>query len=335
MKKHKVFQFNINLNKVTGIQRVMLDIHEALKDDFNAIIVGNIPYDKVDVNLGISQADYIKFKNPLLFRDSVVIIHERRLLPLMWVMTHIPGLKVRCIYVHHSELNGNKLFSFFPKNIIAISDRGIDNLTKYFKVPIFNITKIHNCVRESNNFCDSVRKAFDPQNIVILYPGRINRGKQQIEMVRRLSGKLDSRIKIQFAGIGPLYDELKEICKNNNQFEVLGFQKDIPGLLRNVDFMMLFSTHEGLPISLLEASQNGTPIICNDVGGNCEIVQNGKNGIIVNDWDSLINLLNSLPAMNGEYYGQLSLGGPAVIMEKFSFSKFKTRYLEVIYSLFR
>lgn len=65
MGRKKVFQLNTELYKVTGIQRVLLDIHEALKDYFDAKIVGNIPYDKVNGNLGISACDYLRLWNPL------------------------------------------------------------------------------------------------------------------------------------------------------------------------------------------------------------------------------------------------------------------------------
>lgn len=83
MKRRKIFQFNTELFKVTGIQRVLLDIHEALKEEFDVKIVGNLPFNKVNRNLDISESDYVRFRNPLMFRNSIVIIHERRLLPFM------------------------------------------------------------------------------------------------------------------------------------------------------------------------------------------------------------------------------------------------------------
>ena len=44
--KKKVFQFNKELYKVTGIQKVLMDIHEALRTEFDCKIVGEIPYEK-------------------------------------------------------------------------------------------------------------------------------------------------------------------------------------------------------------------------------------------------------------------------------------------------
>lgn len=331
MEKRKVFQFNLELFKVTGIQRVLLDIHEALKDDFDAKIVGNIPFQKVHANLGISKGDYLKFRNPLMFRNSVVIIHERRLLPVMWLLTHIPGLNVKCVYIHHNELYGNKHLSLFPKNIVAISDAGIRNLTEYFGVPHSHITKIHNCVRETTPYQTRTRK-FNPDEIKILYPARINSVKQQIEIVSHLRGKLDSRVKILFAGTGPLYEELKALCDGDDQFQALGFRDDIPNLMKECDFMMLFSKHEGLPISLIEAIQTGIPAICNDVGGNTEIIKDGYNGIVVNDWDALTDALNHLPEINKRQISKMC-DNSRETFPLFSFESFKQNYRLLIASL--
>lgn len=332
MKNTKVFQFNTELHKVTGIQRVLLDIHFALKEDFDVKIVGTMPYDEVNSNLAISPADYVKFCSPLIFHNSIVIIHERRLMPLMWVLTHIPGLNVKCIYVHHNELYGNKRLSLFPKKIVAISDAGIRNLTDYFKVSKATITKIHNCVRESalNNIC--IRK-FNPEDVRILYPARINDVKRQIEIVNYLRGKLDPRVKILFAGVGPLFEELKTLCEGESQFQVLGFRNDIPSLMKDCDFMMLFSQHEGLPISLIEADQVGLPVICNGVGGNTEIVHNGKNGIVVNEWEDLLATLNSLPTFTQERIDEMSREGRAIYERYFKFDIFRDNYRKLINSL--
>lgn len=329
MTKRKVFQLNTELYKVTGIQRVLLDIHEALKDYFDAKIVGNIPYDKVNGNLGISEDDYQRFRNPLMFRNSVVIIHERRLLPLMWLLGHIPGLNLKCVYVHHNELYGNKRLSLFTKNIVAISDAGIKNLTEYFGVPRANITKIHNCVREASP-CKPRTKKFDPDNITIIYPARINSVKRQIEIVNHLKGKLDPRVKILFAGTGPQFKEFEELCRNSTQFFALGFRNDIPELMQNSDFMMLFSKHEGLPISLIEAAKTGLPAICNNVGGNIEIVQDGKNGIVTDEWDSLIDVLNKLPNLKQLDLDKMSSKGREIYMNCFNFTIFKENYRKLI-----
>lgn len=329
MKNLKIFQLNTELYKVTGIQRVILDIHEALKDDFDVKIVGNIPFDRINESLRISENDYIRLRNPFIFRNSIVIIHERRLLPFMWLLSHIPGLNIKYIYVHHNELYGNKKLSLFPKNIVAISDAGIRNLTDYFGVPRTNITKIHNCVRETSP-CVTRTKRFDSNNITILYPARINSVKRQIEIVNYLKGRLDHRVRILFAGTGPQYEELKSQCEGLSQFQALGFKDDIPLLMSNSDFVMLFSSQEGLPISLIEGAIFSLPLICNNVGGNYEIAQEGKNLVKITNWDELILTLNKLPLMSEREYNSLSQNSRDIYIGNFTFDIFKTKYTRMI-----
>lgn len=330
-KKQKVIQLNTELFKVTGIQRVIMDIHEALKGSFDASLMGTMPYSGVNPNLGIAEADYRRLRNPFSLLNSLVIIHERRLLPLMWLLTHIPGLNIKCLYVHHNNLFGHKALSLFPENIVAISDAGIQNLTGYFGVPRENITKIHNCVRDTlpETVSDDSRP-FDPSRIRILYPARINSVKQQIDIVDRLRGKLDPRVSILFAGTGPLHSQLQPICEGDPQFQALGFRDDIPSLMDSSDFVMLYSKSEGLPISLIEACQRSTPVITNAVGGNPEIVENNRNGFIAGDWDSLLTILNSLPTLDAGKMQSMRQEGRKIYRERFTFPIFTAKYRELV-----
>ena len=154
-----------------------------------------------------------------------------------------------------------------------------------------------------------------------------------LEIVRHLSYKLDPRIKILFAGDGPMLEELKVICEKYNSFEALGFRNDIKDLLRKTDFMLLYSKHEGLPITLIEATMVGMPIVCNDVGGNSEICFNGENGWVVNDWEDLIKTLNSLPDITEEQYRKMCRKSRNIYKKHFTFEQFKQNYLELLASL--
>lgn len=329
MRRIKIYNFNTELFKVTGIQRVLMDIHAALKPYFDSKVVGFIDYDKIDKNLGIGKDEYIKLGNLFQLRNSVIFIHERKLMPLMFILTHLPLMNIKCVYVHHNELYGNKVLSLFPRNIVAISDAGIRNLTDYFEVPRNHIIKIHNCVRQPDNYVAKEKK-FDSNCITILYPARINSVKQQIEIVRRLKGNLDKRIKIFFAGTGPDYERLLKECADSNQFVALGFQSDIPNLMVKSDFVMLFSKHEGLPISLIEAIMTGTPIICNDVGGNTEIATDGKNAFVIKDWDNLIARLNGLSKISASEYHRMSQESRSVYCKEYTFEGFSAAYNNLV-----
>ena len=217
-----------------------------------------------------------------------------------------------------------------PKTIVAIADSGIDNLTQYFGAPKNHIHKIYNCVADEY---DEPHPPIHRDNITLLLPGRINEQKQQLEIVRQLSGKLDPRIRILFAGDGPMLEELKAACKGNSNFEVLGFRNDVKELLKKVDYIFLFSVHEGLPITLIEATMIGMPIICNDVGGNSEICINGKNGWVLNNWNELVATLNGLPNVTDDEYYCMCKKSREIYESRFTFEEFKHKYLNLLNEL--
>ena len=323
-----IYNFNLQLYKVTGIQSVLVDIHEALKDRYTCRIAGNIPYEKVNKDLGIKIDEYVYNRNYIQFRNSIVFIHERRLLLIFWFLNTFLFWNTSVVYVHHNELSGMKRLSCFPKHIVAISDSGIRNLTEYFKVDMSRITKIYNCTREPDEICYD-GKELSGKTLDVLYPARVNDVKRQLELVKHLDGRLNNNIRILFAGEGPRFAELREICADSDQFVVLGYRPGIKSLLRKVNYVLLFSRHEGLPISLIEACMAGTPIICNAVGGNTEIALD-TNSFVVNDWESLIDVLNNLPNVSATQYDEMCKHSRKIYEERFMFETFRQNYIELI-----
>jgi len=61
----------------------------------------------------------------------------------------------------------------------------------------------------------------------------------------------------------------------------LGFRDDAADLLRAADAVVLPSTHEGLPLSLLEAQAARVPVVASDVPGVLEIIEDGRTGFVI------------------------------------------------------
>ncbi len=106
-----------------------------------------------------------------------------------------------------------------------------------------------------------------------------------IRCVARL--KPDSCV-LRFVGSGPLMSEAVELASElqvSDQVEFLGDSLDVPELLADSDIFVLFSRHEGLPISILEAMRAGLPVIASDVGGISEEVEDHLSGLLVPNGD--------------------------------------------------
>ena len=101
--------------------------------------------------------------------------------------------------------------------------------------------------------------------------------KAVAEMDRSLS------LELLLVGDGPLRPELEreaEDLKIRDQVSFLGDRSDIPAILASVDATVLPSSSESLSNAVLESMAAGVPVVASDVGGNRELLANGR-GILV------------------------------------------------------
>ena len=100
-----------------------------------------------------------------------------------------------------------------------------------------------------------------------------------------------------------------------------GFKENAGSLLKAFDLFMFPSIKEGLPYALLEAGLAELPIIASHVGGIPDIIENGKDGILVEPKNAkglskAVNQLMEDPAKGAE----LGTHAREKIRESFSFS---------------
>jgi len=87
-----------------------------------------------------------------------------------------------------------------------------------------------------------------------------------------------------FAGEGPLEQDLRDRAERlgvAKRIRFLGFRRDVPELLAASDVFVLPSQSEGLPVSVVEASAAGLPVVATDVGGTGEVVEHDRTGLLV------------------------------------------------------
>jgi len=85
-------------------------------------------------------------------------------------------------------------------------------------------------------------------------------------------------------GSGYLEDEMRQRAKESrfgDRVIFTGKRRDIPDFMNTVNIFVLSSLWEGLPNVLLQAMAAGCPIISTDVGGISELIQSGKDGLLI------------------------------------------------------
>ena len=115
------------------------------------------------------------------------------------------------------------------------------------------------------------------------------------EVVRRWP-----RARLLVIGRGELEVTLKERAEQlaiGDNVLFLGMREDVPRLLSVLDAFVLPSLSEGLSLALLEAMASGKPVVATLVGGNPEVIEQGRTGFLVqpeNVGDLATNLVKLL-----------------------------------------
>ena len=101
-----------------------------------------------------------------------------------------------------------------------------------------------------------------------------------------------------------------------------GLRRDVPRLLSAADISVLPSLSEGLPNAVIEAMAAGLPVVATSVGGIPELIQQGRNGMLVPPGDTAA-LAESLATVLSNPFLSRRLGEAARlrIQAGFSFEK--------------
>lgn len=128
----------------------------------------------------------------------------------------------------------------------------------------------------------------------ILYIGKLEERRNLyflIEVFRKLQKK-DSEYKFVIIGDGEkeyrnkFLDSIKEEISNGSiEYRKKADQGELVKYYRNASILLLASQYEIFGMILLEAMYLGTPIISSVNGGSCTLIQNGYNGVIMENFD--------------------------------------------------
>ncbi len=91
-----------------------------------------------------------------------------------------------------------------------------------------------------------------------------------------------------FIGEGPLWSQLRQLASElgiTSHVMFLGARQDVPECLAVFDLFAFPSINEGMGRALIEAMAVGLPVVASRVGGIPDIVEDGKNGVLVPPMD--------------------------------------------------
>lgn len=184
---------------------------------------------------------------------------------------------------------------------ISISDSVKKSLIDNLKAEPSKISVIYNGI-DVKRF----QRTVDHNSNKILYVGRLIKEKGVQNIIHALS-QLPSSFNWSFSivGDGPYRNFLQCQVRDLNLEDKIFFEgtkTNIPDVLaRNSIFIHIPEWQEGFGITIVEAMAAGLLCICGEKGAIPEIVENGREGILVNSEAMLLKVLTSVLSNDGKY----------------------------------
>ena len=219
------------------------------------------------------------------FKKNNDIVHAHNI-PSAKAMKNASGKKILTIHGIYSQQVKNlhnkttsKIAANYEKEalewanaITVVSKDAFD----YYKKLGLNVYHIPNSIDIDSLSTKSDRR-YKKQ---IIFAGRLS-SEKGVDVLSDLAKILPSDINLIILGSGPKENLIKNIKKSNVDY--LGYlpKNETISLIRGSDILIQPSKIEGVSSTILEAMACKVPVITTNVGGNKEIIEHNKTGILI------------------------------------------------------
>ena len=342
MKEYKVLYLILNGSPYGGSEKHVVDIINNISNNIDAKLVyseGNalirgIKKTSMATPMGRGFFDFFKILKIIRNeKPDIIHAHAARALifarMLKFLLTNFTNQKIKLVSTSHGlwvppdkkKLQLHRLLHLF---------KGQDDLTlavsKYSRYELIEqgynkdkVKYIYNGI-DFNNFNSSRNIKHKVENVTFV--GRLTEQKgisHLMDLIDRESLNGDG-INFEIYGSGHLDSYINDYIKVKNltNVNVKGHTDNIKDVFLKADLLIAPSMDEGLPYTLVEAINCGLPVVSTVVGGIPEIVENGKNGFLVEpgDRDDFYRAFSKIKKENVEIMSRESIR----ISQKFSLS---------------
>lgn len=172
------------------------------------------------------------------------------------------------------------------EKVVVVSE-AIKELLSKRHIDADKVVLIHNGIKtieyDARHYYISKDKALN-----ICFVGRLEKIKGCDILIKALQSLNDNNYICDIYGEGSERKKLEQMVhetKLDKTIHFKGFSNDVRELLPNYDLIILPSRYEALPITLLEAMNSKTAIVCSDAGGLPYVIKDGETGFLFNSGD--------------------------------------------------
>lgn len=179
-------------------------------------------------------------------------------------------------------------------------------------------------------------------SLIVGCVARLERVKDHRTLLRgvSLASGADNDIRLVLVGEGPereqLECELESVPRLRERVTFAGRSFNVAEWVGGFDVFVLPSLFEGISNTLLEAMSAGVPVIATRVGGNVEVIEEGKSGLLFEpgDAETLASFLKQL-ATDRELRNRLGTEARKRIKERFQLKDMMKNYSNLYLDLIR
>lgn len=182
-----------------------------------------------------------------------------------WILAFVSDAVIACT----DEVKSKLISQGIPNRKLISIANGVD-LNRIDNTPATDLTQ---------EFSISLDKP------VFALVGRLHEAKGHSDLIPVLNElvKEGADFHCLFVGEGELEDQLRHMVSDMQLQEKItfcGFRRDVIGIMKAVDFLVMPSRWEGLPISLLEAMACASPVVASRVGGIPDVIDHQSDGLL-------------------------------------------------------
>jgi glycosyltransferase involved in cell wall biosynthesis len=185
-----------------------------------------------------------------------------------------------------------------------------------------------------------IRKEFGIASdvMLVLFLARFTSHKQPLALIEAFAAAVAKNKSLHLLMVGD-GDQKETAVKRidelglKNKISLVSFRQDVPDILAAADIYVLPSLWEGLPIGLLEAMAMGKAVIGTRVDGTSEVIEDNRNGLMVETSDLVKELEEKLLLLAGdpELRKKLQQNAISAVSERFN-GVSMTRQIEELYN---
>lgn len=307
----KLFHLQL-LPLLTGVQNVMIKILEPLSSEYS-IEIGSKP--QGDLVKAVKDKGWKHIPIPSLRREisimdikaffdlyfifkknqfDIVHTHSSKTGFLGRIAARMAGIRHIVHTVHGLPFNDSqplyvqiiyewleKIASNHCDKVVFINKAEYTTALKKKIVRPDQAELIYNGVKIPKSYINKPKK----EKITIGFSGRFTFQKNIIMTIKTAiqACKKHSNLQFFFVGDGPDFPLCSKMIRNaglQEQILLPGWKTNMEDYLKCFDVFILFSLYEGLPLSILEAMAHSLPVICSDITGNNELVDDSTGYLV-------------------------------------------------------